>query len=133
MNDVTAVDAGHLLAPCAVAAETGPAAAADDPCPAGALSAVHELALADGAATATGNMDDSGWHLVSTGEGLVAWGRGLAVVDWLGRCHVHGWSVVVDRNMVSGGFVMNWDVVFSSVMCHLYYFIKLRFIYLLNR
>ena len=120
MNDVTAVDAGHLLAPCAVAAETGPAAAADDPCPSGALSAVNELALADGAATATGNMDDSGCHLhwLSTaGEGLVAWSRGLAVVDWLGRCHVHGWSVVVDRDVVSGGVM-----VISAVVCHLLFY-----------
>ncbi len=120
MNGVTAVDAGHLLAPSAVAAETGPAAAADDPCPSGALSAVNELALADGAATATGNMDDSRCHLhwLSTaGEGLVAWSRGLAVVDWLGRCHVHGWSVVVDRDVVSGGVV-----VISAVVCHLLFY-----------
>ena len=123
MNGVTAVDAGHLLAPSAVAAETGPEAAADDPCPSGALSAVNELALADGAATATGNMDDSGCHLLSTaGEGLVAWGRGLAVVDWLGRCHVHGWGVVVDRDVVRGSVVMNWDVVSSAVMCHLLFY-----------
>ena len=59
---MTAVDASHLLAPGAVAAETAPAAEAYDPCPSCALSSVNELALADGAATATGNMDDSWWH-----------------------------------------------------------------------
>ena len=65
MNDVTAVDASHLLTPGAVAAETARAAEGDDPCPSCARSSVNELALADGAATATGNMDDSGWGLVA--------------------------------------------------------------------
>ena len=65
MNDVTAVDASHLLAPGTVAAETAPAAEADDPRPSCARSSVNELALADGAATATSNMDDSGWGWVA--------------------------------------------------------------------
>ena len=65
MNDVTAVDASHLLTPGAVAAETAPAAEAADPGPSCARRSVTALALADGAATATGNMDDSGWGLVA--------------------------------------------------------------------
>ena len=114
---MTAVDASHLLAPGTVAAETAPAAEADDPCPSCALSSVNELALADGAATATANMDDSGWHMLAgTREGLVAWGWGLAVVDWLGRCHVHGRCI-----MVSGGDVVSRGL----VVCHLYYFINI--------
>jgi len=121
---MTTVDACHLLAPGAVAAETATAAEADYPCPSSALSSVNELALADGAATATCNMDDSGWHMLAgTREGLVAWGGGLTVVDWLRWCHVHGRGIMVSgRDVVSRGLVVR--VVFS-VMCHLYYFINI--------
>ena len=129
---MTAIDAGHLLAPGAVAAETGPAAAADNPCPSSAFSAVDQLALADWAATATCHMDDSGLHMLAASwKWLVACDGWLTIVDGLGRRHVHWWRIVMHRwwHVMSRCLMMHRGDVMSrclmvdrgvvlSVMCH---------------
>ena len=138
---MTAIDACHLLAPSAVAAEARPAAAANNPCPSSAFSAVNKLALADWAATSTCNMNNSGRHLVTSWKRLVACGGWLTIVNGLGRSHVHRWGVVMHgRGMMSRCLVMyRWIVL--SVVCHMYYFIikiykyvqiKLLYIFVFN-
>ena len=129
---MTAINAGHLLAPGAVAAETGPAAAADNPSPPSAFSAMDQLALADGAATATCHMNDSGLHMLAASwKWLVACDGWLTIVDWLGRGHVHSWRIVMHRwhvmscrclvmhrgDVMSRCLMVDRGVVLS-VMCH---------------
>ena len=123
VDGVTAVDACHLVAPGAVAAETAPEAAADNPCPAGALSALHHSAFAHGAATSvsTLNMNDSRRHVLR--NGLVAVSGRLTVVNWLGG-HVHRGLLLMHHGR--RGHVDNWCLVVNwwlimwcfSVMCH---------------
>ena len=129
---MTAINASHLLTPGAVAAETGPAAAADNPCPPSAFSAVDQLAFADGAATATCHMDDSGLHMLAASrKWLVACDGWLTIVDWLGRGHMHSWRIVMHRwhvmncwwlvmhrgDVMSRCLMVDRGVVLS-VMCH---------------
>jgi hypothetical protein len=125
MNDVTAGSANHLLAPGAVTAKTTNEAAADDPCPNSAFSAMDQLPLLANRAAATLHVNNSRLRhaplILATWKRLIACSGLLSIVDWLGWYHMdlrgivmNHRDLVMDRRLIG----MRVSMMGGSVMRH---------------